>query len=162
MSLETNMKTNLDIAKSDKHKETLIVERGQWATKTEFVLSCMGYAIGIGNIWRFPYLCYNNGGGAFLIPYLLMLLFCGIPLYFMEVSLGQFASTGCLTVFKMAPILKGTGYAMIFINFIVMIYFNVIVSYPILYMFKSFSFPELPWSSCSNVWNTKNCYEVDC
>jgi solute carrier family 6 (neurotransmitter transporter, glycine) member 5/9 len=136
------------------------IERGKWANKTEFLLSCMGYAIGLGNIWRFPYLCYNNGGGAFLIPYLLMLVVFGIPLYYMEVALGQFGSVGCLTMFKMAPILKGAGYAMIFVNTVVMLYFNVIVAYPILYLFRSFTFSELPWARCNNAWNTPNCYEL--
>jgi solute carrier family 6 amino acid transporter-like protein 5/7/9/14 len=82
--------------------------RGNWANKYEFLLSCMGYAIGIGNVWRFPYLCYRNGGGAFLVPYLLMLFLCGIPLFFMESSLGQFASTGCITLFRISPLFKGT------------------------------------------------------
>lgn len=103
-------------------------ERGKWANKREFLLSCMGYAIGIGNVWRFPYLCYRSGGGkskksliytvktfklsnsgAFLVPYLIMLFSCGIPLFFVETSLGQFASTGFLTIFKIAPIFKGSS-----------------------------------------------------
>lgn len=107
-------------------------ERGSWSSKTEFVLSCMGYAIGIGNVWRFPYLCYRNGGGihyyfrlnqnqlyaynytshigAFLVPYLLMLFLCGIPLFYLEMNLGQFSGSGCITIFKIAPILKGIKY----------------------------------------------------
>ncbi|GLH12446.1 Transporter [Gryllus bimaculatus] len=82
-------------------------ERGNWSGKAEFILSCLGYAIGIGNVWRFPYLCYRNGGGAFLVPYLLMLFLCGIPLFFMETALGQFASTGCITIFRICPLFKG-------------------------------------------------------
>lgn len=82
-------------------------KRGKWASKTEFILSCLGYAIGLGNVWRFPYLCYRNGGGAFLVPYITMLFLCGIPLFYLETNIGQFSSTGFLTMFRIAPMLKG-------------------------------------------------------
>lgn len=85
-------------------------ERGKWKSKTEYILSCMGYAIGIGNVWRFPYLCYRNGGGAFLVPYLIMLVVCGVPLYFMETCWGQFGSAGCIKIFRMSPFFKGKIY----------------------------------------------------
>ncbi|XP_035774254.1 sodium- and chloride-dependent glycine transporter 2-like [Anopheles albimanus] len=133
--------------------------RGHWASKTEFILSCMGYAIGLGNVWRFPYLCYRNGGGAFLVPYLLMLALCGIPLFFLEVCLGQFSGTGCVTVFKIVPLLKGAGIAIVVINFICTAYYNVILSYPILFLWKSLS-TELPWEGCQNPWNTDRCLEL--
>lgn len=53
-------------------------KRGYWANKTEFILSCLGYAIGIGNVWRFPYLCYRNGGGK---KFFIKLIFVGAILH---------------------------------------------------------------------------------
>lgn len=84
-----------------------VVKRASWGNKIEFLLSMIGYAVGLGNIWRFPYLCYRNGGGAFLIPYLICLFLCGLPIFFFEVALGQFCSQGPVKAFNGVPIVKG-------------------------------------------------------
>ncbi|KAK7867663.1 hypothetical protein R5R35_011546 [Gryllus longicercus] len=134
-------------------------ERGNWSGKAEFILSCLGYAIGIGNVWRFPYLCYRNGGGAFLVPYLLMLFLCGIPLFFMETALGQFASTGCITIFRICPLFKGAGFAILVVNFLCTMYYNVIISYPLYFLAMTFR-STLPWVECDNPWNTAACMKL--
>ncbi|KAL0894566.1 hypothetical protein ABMA27_013138 [Loxostege sticticalis] len=131
----------------------------RWGNQLEYLLSCLGYAVGIGNVWRFPYLCYKNGGGAFLIPYFLTLFICGIPLVYLETTLGQFSSSGCIAIFNINPLLKGAGYAAVVLNIIAVIYFSAIMAYPILYMYHSFSSP-LPWQSCGNSWNTEKCTEI--
>ncbi|KAJ8726188.1 hypothetical protein PYW07_000886 [Mythimna separata] len=131
----------------------------RWGSQTEYLLSCLGYAVGIGNLWRFPYLCYRNGGGAFLIPYFLTLVICGIPLVYLETTLGQFASAGCISVFNINPLFKGAGYAAVIANIIGVTYFSAIMSYPVLYIYHSMSSP-LPWQSCGNSWNTDKCTEV--
>lgn len=83
-------------------------EREHWGRKIEFFLACVGYAVGLGNVWRFPYLCFKNGGGAFLIPYICMLFLCGMPLFFMELSLGQYIALGPVTSWAaICPLLKG-------------------------------------------------------
>src|SRR4030042_1985551 len=63
--------------------------RGQWNTNTGFLLAAIGSAIGLGNIWRFPYVAYENGGGAFLIPYFCALFTAGIPILMLELALGH-------------------------------------------------------------------------
>ncbi|CAG9100007.1 unnamed protein product [Plutella xylostella] len=131
----------------------------RWANQVEYLLSCLGYAVGIGNIWRFPYLCYRNGGGAFLVPYLITMVVVGIPLVHLETTLGQFSSAGCISVFNINPLFKGAGYAVVLLNVMGVMYFATVMSYPLLYMFHSFTSP-LPWQYCGNSWNTDKCVEI--
>ncbi|KAI0231282.1 Sodium- and chloride-dependent glycine transporter 2 [Lamellibrachia satsuma] len=131
-------------------------ERGNWTGQLDFLLSCIGYAVGLGNVWRFPYLCYRNGGGAFFVPYIIMLSFIGMPLFFMELSLGQFSSNGPLTCWGFSPLFKGLGVAQLVISAIVSIYYNMIIAWSLYYFFASFT-SSLPWADCSHWWNTDNC-----
>ncbi|XP_062570937.1 sodium- and chloride-dependent glycine transporter 1-like, partial [Saccostrea cucullata] len=133
------------------------VGRGNWSGRLDFFLSCVGYAVGLGNIWRFPYLCYQSGGGAFLIPYVIFLVLCGMPLFFLEISYGQFASLSPITVWRMSPLFKGVGYGMVIISGIVCVYYNIIITWTIYFLYHSFS-ALLPWSTCNNEWNTEKCY----
>ncbi|KAL0994308.1 hypothetical protein UPYG_G00120490 [Umbra pygmaea] len=119
--------------------------REQWGGKYEFLLSCIGYCVGLGNVWRFPYLCYRNGGGVFLIPYFIMLLFTGVPLFLMELSLGQYGAAGPITVWKCCPLLKGIGIGMLCVSILVCLYYNVIIAWTFFYLGSSFQSP-LPWS----------------
>ncbi|WAR04563.1 SC6A9-like protein, partial [Mya arenaria] len=81
-------------------------ERGNWSRKMDFILSCLSYAVGLGNVWRFPYVCYRNGAGAFLIPFIIMLFVTGIPLVYLELSFGQFASSGVVSIWKASPLFQ--------------------------------------------------------
>lgn len=64
-------------------------------------------SVGLGNIWRFPFTAYENGGGAFLIPYVIVLFIIGKPMYYLEMILGQFSSSGSVKVWELNPLLRG-------------------------------------------------------
>ncbi|XP_071994445.1 sodium-dependent serotonin transporter [Engystomops pustulosus] len=139
------------------HLQTDLGERETWSKKIDFLLSVIGYAVDLGNVWRFPYICYQNGGGAFLIPYVIMAVFGGIPLFYMELALGQYHRNGCISVWrKICPLFKGIGYAICIIALYVASYYNTIMAWALYYLIFSFR-SELPWTSCHNEWNTENC-----
>ncbi|KAI8128691.1 Sodium-dependent dopamine transporter [Lucilia cuprina] len=132
-------------------------ERETWSGKVDFLLSVIGFAVDLANVWRFPYLCYKNGGGAFLVPYCIMLLVGGIPLFYMELALGQHNRKGAITCWgRLVPLFKGIGYAVVLIAFYVDFYYNVIIAWSLRFFFASFT-KSLPWTSCLNYWNTDDC-----
>ncbi|KAK1882402.1 Sodium- and chloride-dependent GABA transporter 2 [Dissostichus eleginoides] len=133
--------------------------RGNWRNKAEFFLTVMGAIIGPGNVWRFPYLCYRNGGGVFFIPYFLFMFTCGIPLFFLETALGQYTSQGSITCWrKICPLFQGMGYAShLIISFSATSYI-VIIAWAFFYLFSSFS-ADLPWATCGHEWNTESCLD---
>ena len=85
-------------------------KRQQWSNGVEFLMSCIAMSVGLGNVWRFPFTAFENGGGAFLIPYIVVLFVIGKPLYYMEMALGQFISGGPVKAWNVSPALKGKPY----------------------------------------------------
>ncbi|KAF2347608.1 Sodium:neurotransmitter symporter, partial [Trinorchestia longiramus] len=135
-------------------------ERVKWGNPIEFLLSCIAMSVGLGNFWRFPTTAYENGGGAFLIPYLLVLFFIGRPLYFMELSLGQFTSQSMVEFWNAVPAFKGVGYAQAIASSSVVCYYSSIIAIAIWYLLMSFQ-SVLPWSVCDEDWaNMDTCIEV--
>uniref|UniRef100_A0A8D0PHD0 Transporter n=1 Tax=Sus scrofa TaxID=9823 RepID=A0A8D0PHD0_PIG len=94
--------------------ERIEVEEGgsrpKWDNKAQYMLTCVGFCVGLGNVWRFPYLCQSHGGGAFMIPFLILLVLEGIPLLHLEFAIGQRLRKGSVGVWSaIHPALKGLG-----------------------------------------------------
>uniref|UniRef100_A0A665TH22 Transporter n=1 Tax=Echeneis naucrates TaxID=173247 RepID=A0A665TH22_ECHNA len=122
--------------------------RPKWENKAQYILTCVGFCIGLGNVWRFPYLCQSHGGGAFLIPYLILLVLEGMPLLLMEFAIGQRLRKGSVGVWRsISPYLTGIGIASMLVSFLVGLYYNTLIAWIMWYFFNSFQDP-LPWSQC--------------
>ncbi|XP_073945333.1 sodium-dependent nutrient amino acid transporter 1-like [Choristoneura fumiferana] len=128
--------------------------RPKWDNQIEFLFSCIAMSVGLGNVWRFPFVAYNNGGGAFLIPYLIVLAVIGMPMYFLETVLGQFSSSNCVRVWALSPAMKGTGYAQALGAGYVLSYYVSIIALCLYYLAMSFQ-STLPWAICQPEW--ENC-----
>uniref|UniRef100_A0A8C4XQH8 Transporter n=1 Tax=Falco tinnunculus TaxID=100819 RepID=A0A8C4XQH8_FALTI len=134
--------------------------RPAWTSKAQYILAQLGFSVGLGNVWRFPYLCHQNGGGAFLLLYLLLLFLLGIPLLFLELAAGQCLRQGSVGVWKsISPRLAGIGLASCLVCVFVALYYNVIIAWSLLYLAHSFQHP-LPWQSCPST--GPNLTEPEC
>ncbi|CAH0701206.1 unnamed protein product [Spodoptera exigua] len=139
-------------------KEKAEPERAVWGNQIEFLMSCIATSVGLGNVWRFPFIAYQNGGGAFLIPYIIVLLLIGKPMYYLECVLGQFSSKNSVTVWSLSPAMKGAGYATALGCGYILSYYVSIVALCLYYLCMSF-LPTLPWSVCQDDW--EDCLPSD-
>ncbi|XP_044773264.1 sodium- and chloride-dependent transporter XTRP3 isoform X3 [Neomonachus schauinslandi] len=122
--------------------------RPLWANPLQFVFACISYAVGLGNVWRFPYLCQMYGGGSFLVPYVMMLMVEGMPLLYLELAVGQRMRQGSIGAWRtISPYLGGVGLASVVVSFFLSTYYNIINAWAFWYLFHSFQDP-LPWSVC--------------
>lgn len=122
--------------------------REQWGSKVGFILAAIGSAIGLGNIWRFPYVAYTNGGGAFLIPYFFAIFTAGIPLIILEYSLGhKYRGSTPLAVARASKKWEWMGWWPTITSAIIVSYYSMILSWSINYFALSFT---KGWGSDSN------------
>lgn len=143
----------------DRQPDSEPAARAGWNSKIEYFLAQVGFSVGLGNVWRFPYLCHQNGGGSFLLLYILLMLVVGIPLFFLELAAGQAIRQGSIGVWKyISPRLSGIGYSSCVVCFFVALYYNVILAWSLFYLGNSFQSP-LPWEQCPNEVNVtvKEC-----
>ena len=129
-------------------------ERGQWESRTSFVLAAIGSAIGLGNIWRFPYICANNGGGAFLVAFIVALITAGIPILIMELSIGhkfQKAASGSFASINSK--FEVLGWVVIGIAFIITTYYAAVMSWSFKYPWDAFT---LAWGENTSDYFFKN------
>lgn len=113
-------------------------EKTYWSSRTAFVLASIGSAIGLGNVWRFPYICYKYGGGAFLIVYVLALFLVGIPLLVLEMGLGQkMRGSAPKSLGKVSRKFTWAGWFAVIMSFFTITYYSVIMSWSANYLVHS-------------------------
>ena len=126
----------------------------QWNSRITFLLSMIGAAVGLGNIWRYSYLVYSNGGGTFFIPYLIAILIMGIPFLVLEYGIGFRHKDSFSNILKgINPKLEYISWALLLIIYFVLIYYLVIVSWDLVYLGSSFNFA---WGSDSALYFIEN------
>ncbi|MCG3816349.1 sodium-dependent transporter [Photobacterium damselae] len=124
------------------------MSREQWGSRAGFILAAVGSAIGLGNIWRFPYMAYENGGGAFFIPYLFAMLTAGIPFMIMEFTLGHKLRSAAPRAFaKLGGKYEWLGWFQVFIAAVIAVYYVAVIGWAISYL--GFSIKQ-SWGSDTN------------
>ena len=116
-------------------------EKVQWDSSLAFIFAMIGAAVGLGNIWRFSYVLYSNGGGSFFIPYFIAIAIMGVPFLILEYGVGfSFKDSFSNILSKIKPQFEIIGWILVLFVFVVVIYYMVILSWDLVYLLSSFSF----------------------
>lgn len=130
-----------------------------WSSRLAFLFAAIGAAIGFGNIWRFPALAYEYGGGAFFIPYVMALCLVGIPLLILEISMGQHKRTGDVGVFgSINHRLRGIGLSSVICGFFVTCYYVPLIAWVVRAFVESFGHMSDDWEDISGTEATQYFY----
>ena len=114
--------------------------REVFSSRNLFIFAAIGSAVGLGNIWRFPYITYDNGGGAFLIPYLVALLTAGIPLLFFDYVVGhRYRGSAPLSFARIQKWMESIGWWQVLVCVVIGIYYAVIIAWALMYTIFSFT-----------------------
>ena len=114
--------------------------RGSFSSRKVFIFAAIGSAVGLGNLWRFPYVAYENGGGAFLIPYLVALLTAGIPFLLLDYGLGhRFRGSAPLSFARLRRGAEGLGWWQVGICFLIAVYYAAVLAWAVRYAVFSVS-----------------------
>ena len=114
-------------------------DKNEWGSNLSFVLAMVGSAVGLGNIWRYPYVLYSNGGGAFYIPYIVAILLMGVPFLILEYGVGyNFKSSFPKAIRKINSKAEYLGWLLPISVFMIMIYYSCILGWDGIYVILSF------------------------
>ncbi|MEW5945000.1 MAG: sodium-dependent transporter, partial [bacterium] len=132
--------------------------RDQWNSRLAFIMAAVGSAVGLGNVWRFPFICYESGGGAFLIPYFVALFTAGIPLMILEFGLGHMTRASAPVAFrKVKPGFEWIGWMAILVGLFVMSYYGVVMGWCFNYLRFAFT---LAWGDDTQKFFLENFLNV--
>ncbi|CAD7079885.1 unnamed protein product [Hermetia illucens] len=134
-------------------------KRGKWENQWDFYLACFTNVFSMRNFVMFAALMHISGGGYIFLPILINTFLYLIPVFFVQSFMGQFSSTGYITVFRVSPLFKGIGYIILALNFSSVIYGSSVATFPFLFFLKSFQL-NTTWMYCDNSWNSENCTET--
>ena len=117
-----------------------MADKNEWGSNLSFILAMIGSAVGLGNIWRYPYVLYSNGGGAFYIPYIVAILLMGMPFLILEYGVGyNFKSSFAKAITKINSKFEYLGWLLPVAVFMIMIYYSAILGWDGIYILLSFT-----------------------